>query len=151
MAGIPSTPWAPCPAARPPAGEPRAGKHEADTALNRSLGRQRGIRRGGAACVGTKHRRVGVQPVAHERCRSAVRQAAGTAFHASAQSNAPHAERGHVHAGRSAAAVEREVGRASSRPARPGVRWRSTRGQGSGWAGCLCLGPRFVEENGKLW
>ena len=106
---------------------------------------------GGATCVGTKHRRVAVQPVAHERCRSVVRQAAGTAFHASAQSNAPHAERGHVHAGRSAAAVEREVGRASSRPARPGARWRSTRGQGSGWAGCLCLGPRFVEENGKLW
>jgi len=36
---IPSIPWWPCPAARPPAGEPRAGKrgHEQDTAQEQKL------------------------------------------------------------------------------------------------------------------
>ena len=133
--GIPSTPWAPCPAARPPAGEPRAGKrgHEADTALEQ------------------KPRASARHPPPRRRLRG-HQAPPPVAFHASAQSNAPHAERGHVHAGRSAAAaVEREVGRAASRSARPGARWPSTRGQGSGWAGSLCLGPRFLEENGKLW
>ena len=42
---------------------------------NRTWERRRGIRRGGAACVGTKHRRLRVRPVARAPCRSAVRQA----------------------------------------------------------------------------